>query len=100
MQVLNEFVSVARRKLKMPWPEVREALDAVRTLCEAPAPVSLETHVSALEIAERYNYQIYDALILAAALQAGCRVLYSEEMQDGQAIGPLTIRNPFSSCKR
>lgn len=98
VQVLNELASVARRKLKMPWPEVRQALEAVRTLCEPPVPVSLETHESALEIAERYGYQTYDALILAAAMQAGCRVLYSEDMQDGQVIGSLTIRNPFLSC--
>jgi predicted nucleic acid-binding protein len=43
----------------------------------------------------RYGYSIYDALILAAALEADCDVLYTEDMQNGQVIGPLTIRNPF-----
>lgn len=99
VQVFNEIAAVARRKLNMPWPEIRQALDAVRTLCEPPVPLSLETHASAIEIAERFGFQIYDALILAAALQAGCHVLYSEDMQHGQVIGSLTIRNPFAPRK-
>ncbi|WP_252263399.1 hypothetical protein [Paracidobacterium acidisoli] len=41
------------------------------------------------------GYQIYDALVIAAALEAGCTTLYSEDMQDGQKIDGLTIRNPF-----
>jgi predicted nucleic acid-binding protein len=99
VQVLNELASVARRKLTLSWPEVRQALESVRVLCEPPVPISLETHASAVEIAERYGYHIYDALILAAALEAGCRVLYSEDMQHGQAIGSLTIHNPFPPRK-
>lgn len=95
VQVLNEFASVARRKLDMSWPEVTQALEAMRALCEPPMPVSIEMHEGAIAIAQRYGYQIYDALILAAALQAGCAVLYSEDMQDGQQIESLTICNPF-----
>ncbi len=95
VQVLNEFAAVARRKLKMPWHEVHDALSAVRTLCEAPVPLSVETHEAALEIAEQYGYHIYDALILAAALDADCDTLYTEDMQNGQRVGAITIRNPF-----
>ena len=95
VQVLNEFAAVAYRKLKMPWHEVRDALSAVRTLCEPPVPLSVETHEAALEIAEQYGYHIHDALILAAALGANCDTLYTEDMQDGQRIGEITIRNPF-----
>src|ERR1700733_12899730 len=95
VQVLNEFVAVARRKLKLPWREVRDALSAIRTLCEAPTPLSLATHEAALEIAEQYGYHIYDALILAAALDADCDTLYTEDLQDGQKVGAITIRNPF-----
>jgi len=98
VQVLNEFAAVARRKLNMSWPEISEALDAVRTLCEAAAPLTIEIHEAALGIAERYGYQIYDALILAAAIDADCDVLYTEDMQDGQQLGALTIRNPFGSA--
>jgi predicted nucleic acid-binding protein len=95
VQVLNEFAAVARRKLDMSWEETREALSAIRALCETPTPLSIETHQAALEIAARYGYQIYDALILAAALESHCDVLYTEDMQNGQRIGPLIIRNPF-----
>jgi predicted nucleic acid-binding protein len=95
VQVLNEFAAVARRKLNMSWEEISDALSALRALCEPPTPLSIKTHEAALEIAARYGFPIYDALILAAALDADCDTLYSEDMQDGQTIGALTIRNPF-----
>jgi len=97
VQQLNEMASVTRRKMGMPWPEIREALDAILTLCPTPVAITLATHQSALEIAERYGYGIYDALVLAAALQSKCRIIYSEDFQDGQLIeGKVTVRNPFS----
>jgi predicted nucleic acid-binding protein len=96
VQILNEFVSVARRKLSMPWAEVREALDAFRVLCPTPLPITTEVQESALEIAKRHCYHIHDALVIAAALQAGCVTLYSEDLQHGQIIaGRLSIQNPF-----
>lgn len=79
----------------MPWGDVEEALAVLRSLCEPAAPVTVTTHDLALKLAVRYRYQIYDALILAAAVEAGCNVLYSADMQDGQKIEGLTIRNPF-----
>jgi predicted nucleic acid-binding protein len=96
IQSLNEFVSVARRKPGMSWKEVKEFLDLICVLCPAPVPISLDTHRGALAIAEKYGYGIYDALIASAALEAGCKILYSEDLQDGQIINrQLTIRNPF-----
>lgn len=95
VHVLNEFVSVARRKFTMSWLDIIEALDAIRVLCTSPEAITMDTHNSALRIAQRYGYHIYDSLVIAAALQAGCTTLYSEDMQDGQSIGSLTIRNPF-----
>ena len=96
IQSLNEFVSVARRKLGMPWKEVEEMLDIICVLCPDPVPISLDTHRGAVAIAEKYGYSIYDALIASAALEAGCKTLYSEDLQDGQIINrQLTIRNPF-----
>jgi predicted nucleic acid-binding protein len=96
VQILNEFVSVARRKLLMPWNEVREALDAFRVLCAPPLPITIETHEAAMDIAEQNGYNIYDSLVIAAALEADCTTLYSEDLRDGQVIsGQLTIRNPF-----
>lgn len=96
VQVLNELASVARRKLRMPWPDVIAVLAEIKTLCPAPVPVTLALHDAALTLAARLGYTLYDALIVAAALDAGCRVLYSEDLQDGQVIEKrLTIRNPF-----
>jgi predicted nucleic acid-binding protein len=97
VQVLNEFVAVARRKLSMGWDEIKEALEAIRALCGPPTALTVDTHDQALRIAERYGFQIYDSLIVAAALEAGCTTLYSEDMQDGQSIDTLTIRNPFAA---
>jgi predicted nucleic acid-binding protein len=97
VQILNEFVSVARRKISMSWSDVTEALDAFRVLCPSPLPVTIEMHEAALKIAEKHGYNIYDALVVAAALDAGCTTLYSEDLHDGQTIdGQLTIRNPFA----
>jgi len=95
VQVLNEFANVARKKLRMEWNEIERALKAIREFCEPPISVSLATHQVGVEIAQRYKYQIYDSLIIASAIEARCKTLYSEDMQDGQTIGSLTIRNPF-----
>jgi predicted nucleic acid-binding protein len=95
VQVLNEFASVAQRKLGMTWLEIREILAQVRVVCPVE-PVSVDTHDRALQVAERYGVSWYDALIVAAALLAGCATLYSEDMQHGQVFErQLTICNPF-----
>jgi predicted nucleic acid-binding protein len=97
VQILNEFASVARRKILMSWSDVMEALDAFRVLCPSPLPITVEMHEAALGIAEEHGYNIYDALVVSAALKAGCTTLYSEDLRDGQTIdGRLTIRNPFA----
>ena len=97
VQVLNEFANVAGRKLRRPWPEVAQALSDIRALCPPPLPITLATHEAALGIAGRLGYGFYDSLTIASALEAGCATLYSEDMQDGQAIeGALTIRDPFA----
>jgi predicted nucleic acid-binding protein len=97
VQVLNEFAAVATRKLDMAWSEVGEILTTVRQVCPVES-VTVQTHDRAREIAAKYGYGFYDALIIAAALLAGCSLLYSEDMQTGQRIeGRLTIKNPFKS---
>ena len=94
VQVLNEFASVAFRKLKMSWPEIREILTTIRSICEV-VPLTVDIHEAGLVIAERYQLSFYDSLILAAAELHDCREVYSEDMGDGQKIGRVTIRNPF-----
>ncbi|MHB8214733.1 MAG: PIN domain-containing protein [Candidatus Sulfotelmatobacter sp.] len=98
VQVLNEFVAVARRKMRMPWEDVIRALDGVRILFPSPVSITLGTHEAALKIAQQHRFGIYDAHIAASALEANCSTLYSEDLQDGQVIDDrLTIRNPFRS---
>jgi predicted nucleic acid-binding protein len=98
LQILNEFVSVARRKMLMSWSDVTEALDAFQVLWPSPLPITIETHQAALKIAQKQGYNIYDALVVATALEGGCETLYSEDFQDGRTIdGRLTILNPFAS---
>jgi len=95
VQVLNEFTAVARRKLDKSWKEIRRALDILRVFCPEPIALSVEIHERGLDIAERYGYSIFDALVIAAAIRSGAGTLYSEDMRDGQSIEGLTIRNPF-----
>jgi len=95
VQVLNEFVSVAVRKLAMTIAEVREILSTIRKICMI-APLDIETHELGLDMAERYGFSIYDGLIVAAAVRAGCTTLYTEDLQQGQVIDQLSIQNPFA----
>ncbi len=93
-QVLNEVTSVMRRKQTASWQDIRNLLALTRHWCVVH-PLDLQTHDAALTIAERFNFHIYDASILAAAKLAGCATVWSEDMQDGQVIEGVTIRNPF-----
>jgi len=96
VQVLNEFASVAVRKFAIPIPEIRLTLRSVRQVCTVQS-LDIETHELGLNITERYRFDIYDSLIVASALRAGCTTLYTEDLQHGQVIDGLTIRNPFIS---
>jgi predicted nucleic acid-binding protein len=96
VQGLNEFANVARRRLGMDWQEVRDAITDLRVLCPTVLALDLATHDEALRIAERYGYSMFDALVVASALQAGSDTLWSEDMHDGMVIGGrLRISNPF-----
>lgn len=94
VQVLNEFVSVARRKYKMPWDALRELTAPMKFFCTV-VPLTLESHGLAARIAEASMLNIYDANILASAELAGCHTLFTEDLNNGQRIGGITIRNPF-----
>jgi predicted nucleic acid-binding protein len=95
VQVLNEFASVASRKLAMAIPDIRDILSTIRAVCIVK-PLDIDTHELGLDMTERYGFSIYDGLIVAAAVRAECSVLYTEDMQQGQVINQLVIRNPFA----
>lgn len=95
VQVLNEFANVARSKMQMEWDEISEAVDFICSLLQVH-PLTMDTHLGALALAERHRLHLYDAMIVAAALEAGCTTLYSEDMHDGLPVaGRLRIVNPF-----
>ena len=58
-------------------------------------PLTIETHDAGLALAEKHHLPVYDAMIVAAAQLAGCRLLLSEDFNDGQRFGQLIVRNPF-----
>ena len=97
VQVLSEFVSVSRHKLKRGWQDIREALALLNALLPDATPLTPEIHAQAVDLAEHFSFHIYDSLIVAAALKAKCSILYTEDLQHGQKIEGLTIRNPFTS---
>jgi predicted nucleic acid-binding protein len=94
-QVLNEFTNVLRKK--QDWPAIEAAVQSIRFRFPDIAPLTADTHAAALVLARDHTLAFYDALILAAAIEAGCDTLYSEDMQHGRNIGGLTIVNPFLS---
>jgi predicted nucleic acid-binding protein len=96
VQVLNEFAAIARRKYALPWSSVRTVLAAVRSACTV-TPLTVTTHELGLALAERYQLNVYDGMIVAAAQLAGCTVVYTEDLHDGLVIDRLTIRNPYAA---
>jgi predicted nucleic acid-binding protein len=96
VQVLNEFANTARRKLHRPWEDVIEAIGALRAICSECISITEQTHHRAVDLARGYGFGLYDALIVAAALEAKCTMLVTEDLQDGQVIASrLTVHNPF-----
>jgi predicted nucleic acid-binding protein len=97
VQTLNELTNVMRKKLKREWTEIEEALAAIMLRSVAIHAIQPPTQLHAVAIAKRHNFSIYDAQIIASALEAECDMVYSEDMQDGMVIeGRLIIRNPFA----
>lgn len=95
-QVVQEFLNVATRKFASPmnYQEARVYLDTVLLpLCEVFPSVAL--YQQALSLLNETRFSFYDCLIISAALEANCTTLYSEDLQDGQKVRGLTIRNPF-----
>jgi predicted nucleic acid-binding protein len=95
VQVLNEFTAVSRRKQGRDWREITEAIFDMLTMVDPPLALTLDLHTSARALAEDHRLSFYDALIVAAAIEAGCDTLFSEDIQHGRTIGGLAIVNLF-----
>lgn len=97
-QVIGEFLNVATTRFAVPlsFPDCAAYIDSVMSpLCEVHSSVAL--YLDALDIQERWRFSWYDSLIVAAALEADCELLLSEDLQHGQKIRDLRIENPFAS---
>ena len=95
-QVVQEFVNVATRKFQsaVTQNDLVEFLRGVLFPMMA-VPSSPWLFLDALRLHDRDQFSWYDALIVAAAIQGRCRVLYSEDLQHGRRFGDLVIQNPF-----
>jgi predicted nucleic acid-binding protein len=98
VQVANEFIDVARRKFRWAWDDIGAMLAHARAMLGPPLSISDETHQTALALSRRYNLRIYDGLIVSAAKRAGCTILYTEDLQDGQVLDGVLVRNPFANA--
>jgi predicted nucleic acid-binding protein len=94
-QVLNEFVSVMRGKLKVEWSVIEFALARFREVFDAVLPLTAETNSAALVLARDHRLNCYDALIVASAMEARCDRLLTDDMQHDRMFGGLRIVNPF-----
>ena len=93
-QVMQETLNVATKRFNYSKADARQLLE--RTLLPLYRPISAPPlYRRGLDIHFRYKYSFYDSLIIAAALELGCATLYSEDLQHGQSLGRLTIKNPF-----
>ena len=99
VQILNELAAVLRRKIVGDFIKVRELIEEVVRNCPDPLALSLPTHRIGMGLCERYGFSIYDGTMIASALEAGCRILYSEDLQHGRVIEGLRIENPFLNAE-
>lgn len=98
-QVLNEFSNISLKKFNLSGFDI---IEAIKKISEKTTVFIFneETIIDAINLKEKYKLQYYDSLILATALENGCTVLYSEDMQHDQIIeNQLKIINPFLPCQ-
>ncbi len=95
IQVLNELSNVMSRKMKLSVLIVENVIEEISSICEVVA-IEINTIKLALRISDKYKYSYYDSLILASALENGCSIVFTEDMQNGQIVEEfLSIINPF-----
>lgn len=95
-QVVQEFINAALRRLQpaMSLAEVKRYLEMpLRPLLAVHS--SYELYQRAIDLSRRHPLSWYDSLIVAAALEADCRILYTEDLQHGQKFDTLRVQNPF-----
>jgi predicted nucleic acid-binding protein len=95
VQVLNEFTDVVRRQNRWPWSKVSVILSGLDHVLDSVLPLTVEAQALGIEIGERHQLRIYDACIIASASLAGCKMVFTEDLNHGQTIEGVRIVNPF-----
>ncbi|MEP3329752.1 PIN domain-containing protein [Sedimentitalea sp.] len=96
VQVLNEALVNCRRKAGLNWEDTGAFLAGIRAVCSVE-DLTVKTHQVGRALAEKYQLSVYDAMIVSAALVAGCTTLWSEDMHDGLLVeDQLRVVNPFT----
>ena len=98
VQVLNEVTVNCRRKAGLNWDQTGAFLAGIQALCQVE-DLTPQTHRIGRALAERHGFSVYDAMIVAAALIAGCSTLWTEDMHDGLLVEKqLRLVNPFATA--
>ena len=96
LQAVGEFYNAVTRKKILPPADAGQ--EALKFLTKFPTfPATVNAHRIAAQGAQVGQFSYWDAVLLSSAVDAGCTLLLSEDMQDGMSVGPLTIRNPFAA---
>ena len=98
-QVVQETINVITRKLNATADDARQLLDRVLMPLWKVNPTQT-FYQRGLDLQARYQFSFYDSLIIAATLEAGCKTLYSEDLQHDQCIEGLYVQNPFIEKNR
>jgi len=98
-QALSEYLNVIKRKLKLPKEKILDICLQNIEMCILQ-PVTFFTLQHAKSLLYRYDFQLFDSIIVASALEAGCNVLYSEDLHHGLLIDEMEILNPFIEQER
>ena len=96
VQVLNEAMVNCRRKAGLSWEDTGAFLEGIKSLCPVE-DLTIQTHQVGRALAAKYQLSVYDAMIVSAALLAGCTTLWTEDMHDGLLVEDrLRVVNPFA----
>ena len=94
-QVLHELANVLHKKQGRNWDDINCVLDDIGNTLDPAVPLTAKINRSAVALARDHSIAFYDARIVAAAAEAGCDTLFTEDMQHGRSFGEMTIVNPF-----
>jgi predicted nucleic acid-binding protein len=99
LQSLNEFCAVVKRKRLMSSATLRKIVDYHRNAFTLEAPV-IEDLLTALQAQDDHKLPFWDALLWATARRSGCRIIFSEDFQDGRELGGVRFVDPFKLTLR